>query len=129
MRNVLIAVLALMQPVCGFSQTSISVPTAAESACSPDASSKFPARRCPAPRMRPNRQILRANAAAPTPLSLKQAEALALKNNPQISVARLTALASEQVTREVRSNLWPSATAEPDRRGFSRKQPYHSRRA
>ncbi len=52
-----------------------------------------------------------ANPATATPLSLKQAEALALKNNPQISVARLTALASEQVTREVRSNLWPSATA------------------
>ena len=45
-----------------------------------------------------------------TSLSLKEAEALALKNNPQISVARLTALASQQVTREVRSNLWPTAT-------------------
>jgi outer membrane protein len=43
-------------------------------------------------------------------LSLKQAEALALRNNPQISVARLTALASQQMTREVRSNLWPTAT-------------------
>jgi outer membrane protein len=45
-----------------------------------------------------------------TPLSLKQAETLALKNNPQISVAGLMALASHQVTREVRSNLWPTAT-------------------
>ena len=44
-------------------------------------------------------------------LSLKEAEAQALKNNPQISVARLTALASAQVTREVRSNLWPTAEA------------------
>jgi outer membrane protein len=44
-------------------------------------------------------------------LSLKQAEALALKNNPQISVARLMALASQQVTREVRSSLWPAANA------------------
>jgi outer membrane protein len=44
-------------------------------------------------------------------LSLKQAEALALQNNPQISVARLTALASQEVTREVRSNLWPTAVA------------------
>jgi len=44
-------------------------------------------------------------------LSLKEAEALALRNNPQISVARLTALAAQQVTREVRSNLWPTATA------------------
>jgi outer membrane protein len=42
-------------------------------------------------------------------LSLKDAEAIALKNNPAISVARLSALASEQVTREVRSNLWPQA--------------------
>jgi outer membrane protein len=40
---------------------------------------------------------------------VQNAEALALKNNPAISVARLTALASEQVTREVRSNLWPQA--------------------
>ncbi len=40
-------------------------------------------------------------------LSLKDAEAIALKSNPAISVARLSALASEQVTREVRSNLWP----------------------
>lgn len=45
-------------------------------------------------------------------LSLKQAEALALKNNPQISVARLTALASQQVSREVRSSLWPAATGD-----------------
>lgn len=43
-------------------------------------------------------------------LGLKDAEALAIKNNPQISVARLTALASQQVTREVRSNLWPTVT-------------------
>lgn len=43
---------------------------------------------------------------------MKQAEALALKNNPQISVARLTALASHQVTREVRSSLWPTATGD-----------------
>jgi outer membrane protein len=44
-------------------------------------------------------------------LSLKQAEALALQNNPQVSAARLTALASKQFAREVRSSLWPSATA------------------
>ena len=52
-----------------------------------------------------------ANSGTPVPLSLKQAEALALKNNPQVSVARLTALASQQTTREVRSSLWPTATA------------------
>jgi outer membrane protein len=53
-----------------------------------------------------------ATTTGPVPLSLKDAQALALKNNPQISVARLTALASQQVTREVRSNLWPTVTAD-----------------
>jgi outer membrane protein len=52
------------------------------------------------------------NPGTPMSLSLKDAQALALKNNPQISVARLTALAAQQVTREVRSNLWPTATAD-----------------
>ena len=46
---------------------------------------------------------------SPTVLSVKDAQALALKNNPQISVGRLSALASQQVTREVRSALWPTA--------------------
>ena len=44
-------------------------------------------------------------------LSIKDAEATALKNNPAISVARLNALASQQVTREARSALWPQAYA------------------
>ena len=44
-------------------------------------------------------------------LTVKDAEAIALKNNPAISVARLNALASGQVVREVRSNLWPQAYA------------------
>jgi len=52
------------------------------------------------------------NPGMPTSLTLKQAEALAVKDNPQISVARLIALASQQVTREVRSNLWPTATGD-----------------
>jgi outer membrane protein len=47
-----------------------------------------------------------------TTLSLKDAQEIALKNNPIISVARLNALASRQVTREVRSNLWPTATVD-----------------
>lgn len=44
-------------------------------------------------------------------LSRKEAEDIALKNNPTISVARLEALASQQVTREVKSSLWPTADA------------------
>lgn len=56
-------------------------------------------------------------------LTLQQAQALATRNNPQISVARLIALASHQATREVRSNLWPTVAvnvtgvdAEPGKR-------------
>lgn len=48
-------------------------------------------------------------AQVPLQLTIKEAEALALKNNPAISVAKLGAFASHQVTREVRSNLWPTA--------------------
>jgi outer membrane protein len=44
-------------------------------------------------------------------LAVKDAEAIALRNNPAISVARLEAMASQQVTREVRSSLWPQAYA------------------
>jgi len=44
-------------------------------------------------------------------LSAKDAEAIALKSNPAISVARLNALASQQVMRETRSALWPQAYA------------------
>jgi outer membrane protein len=65
--------------------------------------------------MSPNLQdpsLPQANPGAQISLSLKQAETVALQNNPQISVARLTALAAQQVTREVRSNLWPTATAD-----------------
>src|SRR5581483_71856 len=50
-------------------------------------------------------------AASVTRLSIQDAESIALKRNPAISEARLNALASQQVTREVRSNLWPQATA------------------
>jgi outer membrane protein len=45
-------------------------------------------------------------------LTVKDAEVIALKTNPAISVARLNALASQQVTREVRSNLWPQVSAD-----------------
>lgn len=44
-----------------------------------------------------------------TPLTLAQAEALALKNNPQITVGRLRALVAQQYVRESRSALLPNA--------------------
>ena len=46
---------------------------------------------------------------AGTPLTLAQAEASALKNNPQITVGRLRALVAQQYVREFRSALMPNA--------------------
>jgi outer membrane protein len=80
-------------------QTAESLPPAPEPQTSPTQStSNLPAN--PAPQ----------TPGTPMSLTLKQAEAFAVKNNPQISVSRLLALASQQVTREVKSNLWPTAT-------------------
>jgi outer membrane protein len=47
--------------------------------------------------------------AAATELTLPQAEGIALKNNPQITVGRLRALVVEQYVRESRSALLPNA--------------------
>ena len=46
-----------------------------------------------------------------TPLTLTQAEAIALKNNPQITIGKLRALAAQQYVRESRSALMPTAYA------------------
>jgi outer membrane protein len=53
-----------------------------------------------------------ASASVSKSISINDAEQLALKNNPEISVAKLNALASQQVTREARSALWPTAVAD-----------------
>jgi outer membrane protein len=42
-------------------------------------------------------------------LTLPQAEALVLRNNPQVTSSRLNALAAQQVVREQRSAYWPTA--------------------
>src|SRR5258708_19553736 len=42
-------------------------------------------------------------------LTLAQAEALALKNNPQITIGKLRALVARQYVREARSALLPNA--------------------
>jgi len=49
------------------------------------------------------------NAPAGPQLTLAQAEQMAIKNNPNISIARLLALAQAQVTREVRAAELPTA--------------------
>lgn len=48
-------------------------------------------------------------APARTSLTLAQAEAIALKNNPQITIGKLRALESQQYVREARSALLPTA--------------------
>lgn len=94
--------------LCGVAQVLVDVPAAQDLPSAP--------RRRTVPNPVPGQvQLPSASATVPdTPasLTLKQAEEVAIKNNPQISVARLLALASQQVTREVRSALWPTATGE-----------------
>jgi outer membrane protein len=110
--STLLSVLALLCPPRGFSQASVIGQTAQSlpPAPTPQSSSDQTSRTLssggqppPAPRTNPG---------IPISLTLEQAEAIAIKNNPQVSVARLIALASQQVTREVRSNLWPTATGD-----------------
>ena len=50
-------------------------------------------------------------ASVPVRLTLHDAEQLALKNNPQITIAKLLTLAQHESTREARSAELPSATA------------------
>jgi outer membrane protein len=57
------------------------------------------------------RPLLAQAAEPPIRLTLSDAEALARQNNPRISVARLNALASQQVSREVRSTYYPTLDA------------------
>jgi outer membrane protein len=109
MKNVLLICLVLVIPACSLAQE----------ASSSEAQSSLPS--APAPQQAqphpasvrvagPQASAAQTAAAPSTSLSLSDAQALALTNNPQISFARLTALASQQVTRQVRSNLWPTAT-------------------
>jgi outer membrane protein len=59
----------------------------------------------------PGAQQMASPAAAPGPkLTLADAEKMAIEHNPNISVAKLIALAQAQVTREVRSAELPTAT-------------------
>jgi outer membrane protein len=104
--------LALVLPACSAAQAGLtfgkistlpSAPLPQQSAEPPTSTTPMAGAQGRAPQSSPG---------TPTLLSLKDAQLLALKNNPQISVARLTALASRQVTREVKSALWPTATVD-----------------
>jgi outer membrane protein len=109
MKNLHLVFFLLMLPACTFAQVNLSSTNA----------TSLPS--APAPQITSGPFALsdalqgagpQSAAGSAATLSLKDAQALALKNNPQISVARLTALASLQVTREVRSSLWPTAQVE-----------------
>jgi outer membrane protein len=54
-------------------------------------------------------QATSSSTAQPTSLTLAQAEAIALKNNPQITIGKLRALVSQQYVRESRAALLPNA--------------------
>jgi outer membrane protein len=55
-------------------------------------------------------QTTKAGATVSANVTVADAEAIALKNHPQVSIARLLALAQGQVTREVRSAELPTVT-------------------
>jgi outer membrane protein len=99
--------LFLALPACALAQVALSSNSASNLPSAP--APQVPSKPATATPMGPQAAVPQNPLGAPTALSLKDAQALALKNNPQISVARLTALASVQVTREARSNLWPTA--------------------
>src|SRR5579872_2973788 len=106
MKRIFVAVSFLLLPVFGYAQASSSLQIS--QTLPPAPVPQFPVSQTVAPSAT---AILQSNPGVPITLSLKQAEALAVQNNPQISVARLNALASQQATRQVRSNLWPVAAA------------------
>ena len=104
--------LALVAPVCSGSQRGLGWGAAAGLPSAPMPQQATPPASSSMPMAGSQNRAPQSNQGALTLLSLKDAQALALKNNPQISVARLTALASRQVTREVRSALWPTVTVD-----------------
>src|SRR5580693_3717096 len=103
--------LLLTFPMFVFAQTSANVQTGQGLPRAPVPQTP-PAQNMPNPPANPQLSSVPQTTGTPGSLTLKQAEELAIKNNPQISVGRLIALASQQFTREVKSSLWPTATAD-----------------
>lgn len=60
--------------------------------------------------MQTNPPATSAQTQAGTPLTLQEAEAISLKNNPQITIGKLRALEAWQYVREARSALLPTAS-------------------
>jgi len=108
MKTLGISLLMLALPIYGVGQQSEGG-TASSLPSAPAPQKTLQVGETPGAPMSPQVSTAQSGPGTPTLLSVKDAQALALKNNPQISVARLTALASLQVAREVRSALWPTA--------------------
>ena len=108
----LLSCLATLTTVC-IGQSAVAVqalPDAPEASSAVHSETKTAARQSPAPY--PSQSNRPAGpSATQVRLTLKEAETLVIKNNPQITAARLQALAAQQVTRETRSGYWPTATA------------------
>jgi len=73
------------------------------------ANAQAPSNQNSAPASRPNPSAFSGSTQSPISLTRRQAEALALKNNPQITVSKLRALIAGQYVREQRSALLPTA--------------------
>jgi outer membrane protein len=108
----LLSCLATLTTLC-VGQSAVAVqalPDAPAASSAPHSETQTAAPSSPIPTSsQPNRPA--GPSAARLRLTLKEAESLVIKNNPQITAARLQALAAQQVTRETRSNYWPTATA------------------
>ena len=112
MRYLRFVFLMLMLSRCSFAQQASDVRVASLPAAPMPQATVQPVAGQMSPTSQPPLLAGQGSPGAPLALSVNDAQTLALKNNPQISVARLTALATRQVTREYRSALWPSAQLE-----------------
>lgn len=104
MRNVALAVSVLVFASLLFGQQNM--PTAPAPTTPAPTAQTAPA--MPAGPPPPNQTTPPMPGQPPMKLTVTEAEAVALKNNPQMSVARLNFLASHQVVRESRSGLLPT---------------------
>jgi outer membrane protein len=100
------ALVLVLSSICICASLMAQSATPETSAVAPQATTQLPAPNSAAP---PQKQVVLPTTGAVHRMTLQDAEALALKNNPQISVYRLLYLASNQVTREQRSAYYPTA--------------------
>ncbi len=117
MKSILPIWLALLLPICGAGQGGLAAGKSAGFPSAPMPQKAIPPVSSSAPMSAPQSPAQPGGPGTPTLLSLKDAQALALKNNPQISVARLTALASQQVTQRSAVESMANCNDQSHRRG------------